>query len=118
MLSNRFGFTHFHLLIQILLTPEEELTTNPHALNRQEIIALINTLHQFTKSVMFANSVSERLRLQHDKEELMQTHQRPPRHKISVTWKGRNDSHEDEEADADSSHTYRDYTMYRISNFP
>lgn len=47
--------------VRILLTPEQELTTNPHALNRQEIIALINTLHQFTKSVQFANSVLERL---------------------------------------------------------
>jgi ERO1-like protein alpha len=40
--------------IKILLTPEKELNESAGFLNRQEVIALINTLHQLTKSVSFA----------------------------------------------------------------
>lgn len=40
--------------IKILLTPEKELRESPSYLNRQEVIALINTLNQLTKSVSFA----------------------------------------------------------------
>jgi hypothetical protein len=40
--------------IKILLTPEKDLRNSAGFLNRQEVIALINTLHQLTKSVSFA----------------------------------------------------------------
>lgn len=40
--------------IKILLTPENELRESAGFLNRQEVIALINTLHQLTTSVSFA----------------------------------------------------------------
>ena len=40
--------------IKILLTPEKDLRNSAGYLNRQEVIALINTLHQLTKSVSFA----------------------------------------------------------------
>ena len=45
--------------IKILLTPEEELRESTGFLNRQEVIALVNTLNQFTKSVSFAAHASE-----------------------------------------------------------
>lgn len=38
--------------IKILLTPSQELL-HKHLLNRQEVIALINVLHQFSKSIEF-----------------------------------------------------------------
>lgn len=41
--------------IKILLTPEEEISSGKIALNRQEIISLLNTLHQLAKSVEFAS---------------------------------------------------------------
>ena len=47
--------------IKILLTPEAELASSvslPRGLlNRQEVIALVNTLHQLSKSVGFAARV-------------------------------------------------------------
>ena len=45
--------------IKILLTPEKELRESAGFLNRQEVIALINTLNQLTKSVSFAAHASE-----------------------------------------------------------
>ena len=44
-----------------MLTPEQELSTRFDLFNRQEVIALINTLHQLTKSVKFASGVARRL---------------------------------------------------------
>lgn len=40
--------------IKILMTPEKQLRQSAGFLNRQEVIALLNTLHQLTKSVSFA----------------------------------------------------------------
>jgi hypothetical protein len=45
--------------IKILLTPEKELMGSAGVLNRQEVIALVNTLHQLTKSVSFAAHAAE-----------------------------------------------------------
>ena len=49
--------------IKILLTPEAELASSVSlsrgVLNRQEVIALVNTLHQLSKSVGFAARVGE-----------------------------------------------------------
>ena len=49
--------------IKILLTPESELSAHAGSvsgvLNRQEIIALINTLHQLSKSLVFAAHAGE-----------------------------------------------------------
>jgi hypothetical protein len=83
-----------------LLTPEEELSSCTDSLNRQEIIALINTLHQFTKSVMFANSVSERIQQQ----SLTQSNILPLNAENDMT---------DEQFDS-SSGMMRDYTMYHV----
>lgn len=44
--------------IKILLTPEGELAQN--ILNRQEIIALINSLHQFSTSIEFASQAERK----------------------------------------------------------
>jgi Endoplasmic Reticulum Oxidoreductin 1 (ERO1) len=44
--------------IKVLLTTEEELASGK-VLNRQEIIALINCLNQFSKSIEFASMASE-----------------------------------------------------------
>ena len=38
-----------HVIVQVLLTPEQELSSKSDALSRQEIIAMVNTLHQLTK---------------------------------------------------------------------
>jgi len=59
--------------IKILLSSEQDIQETLHAimisknprlvnkfLNRQEIISLVNTLHQFAKSVEFASHASER----------------------------------------------------------
>ena len=40
--------------IKILLSHEEEISSGKVALNRQEIISLLNTLHQLAKSIEFA----------------------------------------------------------------
>jgi ERO1-like protein alpha len=48
--------------IKLLLTPEESL--QPGFLRRQEVIALINTLHQFSRSIEFAAKAG-RLELEH-----------------------------------------------------
>jgi hypothetical protein len=45
--------------IKILLTPESDLRTSVGFLNRQELIALINTLHQLAKSVSFAADAAD-----------------------------------------------------------
>jgi len=45
--------------IKILLTPEAELAARVGYLNRQEVIALLNTLHQLSKSVGFAAHAGE-----------------------------------------------------------
>jgi len=47
--------------IKILLTPEEEFGKVPlkEFLSRQEVIALINTLHQLAKSIHFASIATE-----------------------------------------------------------
>ena len=48
--------------IKLLLTPQESL--QPGFLRRQEVIAIINTLHQFSQSIEFAAKAS-RLELEH-----------------------------------------------------
>lgn len=47
--------------IKILLTPEKEMHELPlhHFLSRQEVVALINTLNQFAKSIHFASHAME-----------------------------------------------------------
>jgi hypothetical protein len=45
--------------IKILLTPETEVKRSVSFLNRQEVIALVNTLHQLTTSVSFAANAAE-----------------------------------------------------------
>jgi ERO1-like protein alpha len=45
--------------IKILLTPEKEVKKSVNFLNRQEVIALVNTLHQLTTSVSFAANAAE-----------------------------------------------------------
>lgn len=50
--------------IKVLLTPEEELAMGAAgggagALSRQEVIALVNTLHQLAKSVEFAAAAAQ-----------------------------------------------------------
>ena len=57
--------------IKILLTPEIDLKTSKGFLNRQELIALINTFHQLAKSVSFASDaadleLSSKIHLNHD----------------------------------------------------
>ena len=44
--------------IKILISSEEEINS-PNFFSRQEIIALINTLHQLTKSIKFASDASD-----------------------------------------------------------
>ena len=43
--------------IKVLLTPEDQISDDKAAslLNRQEVVALINALHQITKSVEFTS---------------------------------------------------------------
>jgi ERO1-like protein alpha len=41
--------------IKILLSPEEEISSGKIDLNRQEIISLLNTLHQLATSIEFAS---------------------------------------------------------------
>ncbi len=47
--------------IKILLTPEKEMREIPlhHFLSRQEVVALINTLNQFAKSIHFGSLAME-----------------------------------------------------------
>ena len=47
--------------IKILLTSEKEMREIPahHFLSRQEVVALINTLNQFAKSILFASHAME-----------------------------------------------------------
>jgi hypothetical protein len=59
----------FGTAIKILLTPEEELEASCQAssarrlLNRQEIIALLNTLNQLSKSIEFVANINAETRL-------------------------------------------------------